>query len=158
MGLATLALASGALLIGLASGRLPLFAQTTPVAPIDTEAKPGIAVSGHDPVAYFSEAKPVEGKANITASYRGAEWRFASEANRRAFLAEPERYAPQFGGYCSWAVAGGYTAPADPEAWRIVDGKLYLNYSKEVQARWEQDIPGHIARGEQNWPKIIAGK
>ena len=77
---------------------------------------------------------------------------FALDALRRA---EPERYAPQYGGYCAWAVSQGYTASTDPEAWKIVDGKLYLNYSRSVQQKWEQDISGHIAAGDANWPKVL---
>jgi len=69
--------------------------------------------------------------------------------------AGPAAYAPQYGGYCAWAVSQGYTASTDPHAWRIVDGKLYLNYSKGVQKRWQQDIPGNIAKGDANWPKVL---
>ena len=87
----------------------------------------------------------------------GAAWRFANAANRDAFAADPEAYAPQFGGYCAWAVSEGYTASTVPEAWRIVDGKLYLNYSRRIQSRWERDIPGNIARGTANWPDLNGG-
>ena len=86
----------------------------------------------------------------------GATWYFACAENRDRFAADPERYAPQYGGYCAWAVAHGYTAKIDPEAWKIVDGKLYLNYSKDVQADWAEDIPGNISKGDANWPKIHA--
>ena len=85
----------------------------------------------------------------------GATWRFSTEANRDAFAANPEKYAPQYGGYCAYAVSEGYTASTTPEAWKIVDGKLYLNYSKDVQKIWEQDIPGRIANGDKNWPKVL---
>ena len=115
----------------------------------------GVAVGGYDPVAYFTEDKPVKGNEDITAEYKGATWRFASAANRETFLADPERYAPQYGGYCAFAVSSGYTAKSDPEAWRIVDGKLYLNYSKGVQKRWSQDIPGHISKADSNWPGVL---
>ncbi len=115
----------------------------------------GVAVGGYDPVAYFTEDKPVKGSEDITAEYQGATWRFASTENRDSFLADPERYAPQYGGYCAFAVSSGYTAKADPEAWRIVDGKLYLNYSKGVQKRWSQDIPGHISKADSNWPGVL---
>ena len=114
----------------------------------------GTAIEGYDPVAYFEEGKPVEGDSDYTHEWMGATWYFASAANRDLFAADPEKYAPQYGGYCAWAVANGYTASIDPEAWRIVDGRLYLNYSKQVQADWEQDVPGNIARGDANWPKI----
>jgi hypothetical protein len=85
-----------------------------------------------------------------------ATWYFASAGNRDLFAADPDKYAPQYGGYCAWAVSQGYTAKIDPEAWKIVDGRLYLNYSKDVQAQWSEDIPGNIAQGDANWPKIRA--
>lgn len=115
----------------------------------------GVAIDGTDPVAYFTEGRPVEGSSKFTHEWNGAKWRFASADNRDAFIAEPERYAPQYGGYCAWAVAKGYTASTDPEAWRIVDGKLYLNYNTQIQARWEGDVPGNIASADANWPKVI---
>ena len=115
----------------------------------------GVAIEGTDAVAYFTEGKPFKGSSEFVHRWRGAEWRFASAANRDAFAAQPDKYAPQFGGYCAWAVSQGYTAGIDPEAWTIHDGKLYLNYSKDVQARWRQDIPGNVAKGEKNWPKVL---
>ncbi len=117
----------------------------------------GKAIRGYDPVAYFTEGRPVEGSGEFTAEWMGATWRFASAANRDAFQADPGRYAPQYGGYCAWAVSQGYTASIDPEAWRIVGDKLYLNYSKSVQGRWEKDIPGNIAKGDRNWPGLKDG-
>lgn len=114
-----------------------------------------VAIDGTDPVAYFTEGRPVEGEAKFTHEWNGATWRFASASNRDRFVADPERYAPQFGGYCAWAVSQGYTASTDPDAWKIVDGKLYLNYNKSIQARWERDIPGHIAAAEGNWPSVL---
>ena len=115
----------------------------------------GIAVDGSDVVAYFTDSKPVMGRKDITHDWMGATWRFASEANRAAFAADPEAYAPQFGGYCAYAVANGATAPTVPEAWRIVDGKLYLNFSKGVQKRWLEDVPGNIAKANANWPAVL---
>jgi len=112
------------------------------------------AVRGYDVVAYFTQAKPVEGKRNFSHKWNNAEWRFASAANRDLFVANPEKYAPQYGGWCAWAVSQGYTASIDPQAWRIVDGKLYLNYSKSVQSQWVQDVPGNISKGDRNWPGI----
>ncbi len=114
-----------------------------------------IAASGYDVVAYFTDSRPVEGSKSFTAEYDGAEWRFSSAQNRDLFVANPVRYAPQYGGYCAWAVSQGYTASTVPEAWRIVDGKLYLNYSTGVQAKWEKDIPGHIAKADTNWPNVL---
>lgn len=115
----------------------------------------GRAIRGYDPVAYFTEGRPVEGSKDFTHEWMGATWYFASAANRDAFAAEPERYAPQYGGYCAFAVANGSTASIDPEAWRIVDGKLYLNYSKSVFAKWLKDIPGYISKADANWPRVI---
>lgn len=116
----------------------------------------GVAIEGTDPVAYFTEERPVEGSSEFEHEWMGATWRFASAENRERFAADPERFAPQYGGYCAWAVSQGYTASIDPEAWRIVGGKLYLNYSKDVQRQWEQDIPGNIAKGDDNWPRVRA--
>jgi YHS domain-containing protein len=113
------------------------------------------AVGGYDPVAYFTDGKPVEGKRDITFAWKGVTWRFVSEKNRDLFKAKPEAYAPQYGGYCAWAVSQGYTAKGDPKYWRIVDGKLYLNYDAKVQKDWEKDIPGHISKGDNNWPKVL---
>ena len=113
------------------------------------------AVGGYEPVAYFAEGRPVEGRPDLTYDWRGVTWRFASPADLERFKADPARYAPQFGGYCAWAVSQGYTASADPQAWRIVEDKLYLNYSLDVQKTWEQDVTGNIAKGEANWPQVL---
>jgi len=115
----------------------------------------GRAIEGADPVAYFTEGKPVKGSSDFTHDWNGATWYFVSADNRDAFAADPERYAPQYGGYCAWAVSQGYTASVDYESWRIVDDKLYLNYSKDVQQTWEQDIPGNIQKADANWPKVL---
>lgn len=116
---------------------------------------PGVGAGGHDPVAYFTEARSLPGDASISATHQGIAYRFASEANRQAFIAAPERYLPQYGGYCAWAVANGYTAKGDPDAWTVVDGKLYLNYSRSIRSRWERDVPGNIVKGDANWPKVV---
>jgi YHS domain-containing protein len=117
-------------------------------------AEDGVAVRGTDVVAYVTQGRPVPGSAAFTHMWRGATWRFASAAHRDLFAAAPERYAPAYGGFCAFAVSEGYTAPIDPAAWRIVDGRLYLNYDRSVQRRWEGDIPGRIARGDANWPGL----
>jgi len=117
----------------------------------------GAAIDGTDPVAYFTESRAVEGSKKFTMKWRGATWRFANADNLAAFKATPSKYAPQYGGYCAWAVSQGYSAKIDPEAWKIVDGKLYLNYSKGVQQSWQQDMAGNIAKGDANWPKVRAG-
>lgn len=120
-----------------------------------TYANGGIAIDGTDPVAYFREGAPVAGDPAFTHDWNGATWRFSSAANRDAFAADPQAYAPQYGGYCAWAVSQGYTASTTPEAWKIVDGKLYLNYSRRIQRRWERDIPNHIVAANSNWPRVL---
>jgi YHS domain-containing protein len=115
----------------------------------------GVAVGGYDPIAYFTDKKPVKGKADISYSWKGATWHFASEQNRDAFKAEPEKFAPQYGGYCAYAVSKGATAKGDPQVWKIVGGKLYLNLSKGVQSTWEKDIPGNIKAADKNWPGVL---
>ncbi|MDZ4843324.1 MAG: YHS domain-containing (seleno)protein [Hyphomicrobium aestuarii] len=124
-------------------------------APIST-AGDKLAVSGYDPVGYFASAKPVKGSADITAVHDGVTWRFANAANRTAFLAEPAKFTPQYGGYCAWAVSQGYTAASDPNVWKIVDGKLYLNYNRSVGRNWEANAAANISRANANWPKIVA--
>jgi len=116
--------------------------------------KRGKAINGYDPVAYFTQGKPAKGKTDFTHKWMGSTWRFASAANRDAFAAAPEKYAPQYGGYCAWAVSQGYTAPTDPDAWKIVGGKLYLNYSKGIQQRWASSAAKLIIDGDENWPGI----
>lgn len=111
-------------------------------------------MQGYDTVAYFKDGKAVRGLAGYTAEWMGAKWQFSSAANRDEFQKSPERYAPQFGGYCAWAVGHNYTASADPEAWKIVDGKLYLNYNKSVQRKWMQDEGKWISEGVRNWPTL----
>jgi YHS domain-containing protein len=114
-----------------------------------------LAVGGYDTVAYFKQGKPVLGKAEFATEYKGATWRFASKENLDTFKAQPTAYAPQYGGYCSWAIAQNYTASGDPLVWKIVDGRLYLNYDRDVQAKWEKDIPGFIASANKNWPGAL---
>lgn len=115
-----------------------------------------LAVHKFDVVAYTADSAALRGRAEFEYRWQNAVWRFISAAHRDEFSRNPERYAPQFGGYCAWAVSRGHIADVDPEAWKIVHGKLYLNYSKRVQRMWEQDIPGNIARAEGNWPGVLA--
>lgn len=123
--------------------------------PVYTGLIEGVAVGGYDPVAYFTEGKPVQGSEDITLQHEGVTWRFASEANRDAFKADPAKYAPQYGGYCAYAVSQGSLAKGDPQRWTIHDGKLYLNLNKSVQSRWEKDIPGYVKSGDTNWPGVL---
>lgn len=116
----------------------------------------GVALRGHDAVAYFTENKPVPGVPAHRADYRGSTFQFASKANRDAFVADPARYAPQYGGYCAFGVAGGYKAAIDPAAFSVEGGKLYLNYSREVRQQWGADVPGFIAKADKHWPEVTA--
>ncbi len=123
--------------------------------PVYTGIVKGVAVGGYDPVAYFTESKPVKGSKDLSVEYKGATWRFASAANRDAFQADPAKYAPQYGGYCAYAVSKGATAKGDPQAWTIHDGKLYLNFDKRVRATWAKDIPGNVKKADANWPAVL---
>jgi YHS domain-containing protein len=130
-------------------------AQQSTKAPVFTEFSSKVALDGYDPVAYFKGGKPVRGVAQHALQWNGATWHFSSADNKTAFEANPAGFAPQYGGYCAWAVSEGYTAKGDPNVWRIVDGKLYVNYNTSVQRNWEKDIPGHITKGDRNWPKVL---
>ena len=114
----------------------------------------GLALRGVDPVSYFTAGKPQAGQVGITAQYNGATYRFTTEANRDAFKANPAKYAPQYGGFCAFGTAMGIKVDGDPTLWKIVDDKLYLNLSKDIQERWNKDIPGFINTADDNWTKI----
>ena len=123
--------------------------------PIYTGIFSSNAVSGYDAVAYFTEGKPVKGSKKFQTEYMETKWRFDSQQNLDKFLANPTKYAPQYGGYCAWAMAGGYKASGDPKQWKIVDGKLYLNYDAKIKAKWEVDIPGFIVKADVNYPEVV---
>lgn len=125
------------------------------VEPISTKGRDRVAVERYDAVSYF-DGQALEGDPSISHRWQGAIWFFASTENRDRFVANPESYAPQYGGYCAFAVSKGYTADVDPEAWTVVDGKLYLNNSKSVRTKWRKDIPGNIAKADRNWPGLLA--
>jgi YHS domain-containing protein len=131
-------------------------AQQSAKPPVFTEFRSKLALDGYDPVAYFKSGKATKGSASHVSTWNSATWHFSSAANKTAFDANPPSFAPQFGGYCAWAVSEGYTAKGDPNIWRIVDDKLYVNYNASVQRSWEKDVPGHIAKGERNWPKVLS--
>jgi hypothetical protein len=141
------------LLFSLAGGSA--FAQGPPASPVNVDAR-GVTLHGYDAVAYFTDGKAVPGSPQYEFTWSGARWRFATAGNRDAFAKAPERYAPQFGGYCAWAVSRNYTADIDPQAFAVVDGKLYVNYSTLVQARWRLDRDANIAKGHKNWPGLLA--
>jgi YHS domain-containing protein len=115
----------------------------------------GPAVGGYDVVAYFTDARAVPGRGDLTAEHDGAIYRFSSQANRSAFIESPTRYLPQFGGYCAFGLARGYKAVIDPQAFTIVDGKLYLNYSQTIQSKWRGQQATDISLANTNWPKVI---
>ena len=124
-------------------------------APVYTGVLSNVGVSGYDPVAYFTDGRPVRGSAQFKTTHQGIEYRFASAEHLAAFRTNPARYLPQYGGYCAWAVSQGYTASANPNNWRIVDGRLYLNYNSDIQRRWEGDIPGNISSANGHWPSVL---
>lgn len=114
----------------------------------------GLAIDGYDPIAYFMERRPVKGLPEFRAEFQGATFQFASANHRDRFAADPEKFAPQYGGYCAYGTAKGYKAKIAPEAFTVVQGKLYLNYSEAVQTRWLSDIPGYIQKADANWPEV----
>lgn len=114
----------------------------------------GAMIHGHDPVAYFTLGKPTKGLATITATHAGGTYWFATTANRDAFVKEPAKYAPQFGGFCAMGASYGKKFDGDPTQWAIVDGKLYLNVNADVAKRWAEDKPGNITRADSAWPRI----
>ncbi len=117
----------------------------------------GIAIKGADPVAYFIDGEPRTGKEKFSYDWNGATWLFVNAENRDKFATNPKVYAPQFGGYCAYAVGNGYTAKVDPDAWKIVDNKLYLNYNKAVQLLWIARQSHYIGEANKNWRRILDG-
>jgi hypothetical protein len=126
--------------------------QTKPVESLNL--RQGVALQGYDPVAYFAERAPAVGDPAIGYQWQGATWLFSTPAHREMFVADPARYAPQYGGYCAFAVSRGTTADADPGQWAIVDGKLYVNNNAFAKKLWDQDRPSNIEAGDSNWPLI----
>ncbi len=112
------------------------------------------AIYGYDPVAYFQQGRPVRGKRQFSWSWQGALWHFSTVANRKLFQQNPQKYAPQYGGFCAYAVSQGYTADIDPNAWEIYKGRLYLNYNRQVAATWRKKRDFYIGRANRNWPKL----
>jgi YHS domain-containing protein len=141
--------------------RVLLLIATALFVPAALAAKPPIfsdrngAIRGYDPVAYFTQRAPVRGSKEFSHEWRGATWYFASKENRDRFAADPDRYAPRYGGYCAYGVALGSAPEIDPNAWSIVDGRLYLNYNLPTRALWEKDIPGYIRKADANWPAVL---
>lgn len=137
-------------------GALFFFLQVTlaiaePAISVDKNA---LAIDGYDPVAYFVEGKPALGTAQISHTWKGAVWHFANVDNREKFASNPEKFAPQYGGYCAYAMSGGGFAAGDGERWRIVEDKLYLNNNWLAQKLWNQNIPENIQDADGHWPKL----
>jgi YHS domain-containing protein len=134
-----------------------LLGMGSPAAALEPVSKggDGLALGGYDAVAYFTDNKPVAGKKEFQTQWNGATWQFATADHREAFVKAPEKYAPQYGGYCAYAVAKGASAPGDPTLWKVMDGKLYVNKNADVQKLWNQDVPGYIVQADRNWPAVM---
>lgn len=126
-----------------------VFAQSSPVF-----IKDGKAINGYDPVSYFIEGKPVEGKAAFVYKWNKADWYFSSAKNLDLFKTDPAKYAPQYGGYCAYGLSRGYKATTEADAWTIVNGKLYLNYNLQVRELWSKNREERIKNADKNWPDI----
>jgi YHS domain-containing protein len=114
------------------------------------------AVGGYDTVTYFTQGKPLKGNKKFQYKYKQANWLFVSEENLQKFKQNPEKYAPQYGGHCAWAVSEqNEKISADPLRWNIINGKLYLNYDAEIKSKWEKNIAGFITKADKNWPVLI---
>jgi YHS domain-containing protein len=118
----------------------------------DTSAP--VAIKGYDTVAYFTASRAIKGSEALTVSYHGMTWYFSTKEHRDLFAKSPEKYAPQYDGYCAWALTENRKAITDPEVWKIVDNKLYLNCSPAAYEKWIKDIPGHIKKADENWLKM----
>ncbi len=137
------------LVTGLLLNFISIHAQKSPVFIVD-----GKAIRGYDPVAYFTEGKPVKGNEKLALTWNNAAWNFSSQKNLDLFKANPEKYAPQYGGYCAYGLSKGYKAKTVPEAWTIDKGRLYLNYSLSVRDDWDKNRKERIEKGNNYWPKI----
>jgi YHS domain-containing protein len=146
--------ASIAVLIGIGGTALPVTAAQA-ADRIYTSLFSDVAVGGYDPVTYFTQSKALKGSKKFQTTHEGAIWRFTSQETLDLFKADPAAYAPQYGGYCAWAVSQGYTAKGNPKNWAVHDGKLYLNYNDAVQTDWDADRDGFITLADGNWPKVL---
>ncbi|HXG44577.1 MAG TPA: YHS domain-containing (seleno)protein [Gemmatimonadales bacterium] len=142
---------AGAAALALATGAAE--AQSENVL-INTDRQ-GLAIQGYDPVAFFTEGKPVKGTPEFQLHHGGGIYHFASEAHREAFRQDPAKYEPQFGGFCAWAVSRGYTASVEVATGQVVDGRLIFNYSRAVQRRFNEDPRGNLAKADRNWPGLV---
>jgi len=116
-----------------------------------------LAIKGYDAVAYFAAGRAIPGSESFALQWHNKTWHFISKENRALFAAGPEKYAPQYDGYCAWALTEARKAQTNPEVWKIVDGKLYLNCSMSAYEKWSKDIPGNIKKADANWLKLQSG-
>lgn len=121
---------------------------------IYTAKRSNVAVGGYDTVSFFS-GQPVKGDSQFSYTYKGTQWHFTNQGNLDMFKENPEVFAPQYGGYCAWAVATNKTAKGDPRQWHIKDGKLYLNYNARIKKKWLKDTDGFIYDANKNWPNVL---
>jgi hypothetical protein len=153
-------MAARSLLIGLimtvpALGLGPVLAfDPSSPAPVNVE-RSGVGLKGNDPVSYFAVGEPVEGDPAITAVHDGTLYAFASTANRDAFVVDPERYLPAYGGFCALGMSFGKKVDIDPNAWKIVDGKLYVQANPRAAELWQRDIAGNISKADGEWPTVM---
>jgi YHS domain-containing protein len=115
----------------------------------------GIGLDGYDPVAFFSEKRPMHGDPAISTIYKGAKYFFASKEHKVRFEEDPEKYVPQFGGYCAFGVALGALFPVDISTWQIRNGRLYLNLNPTILELFNKDFEGQVAKAEKNWPSLV---
>ncbi len=152
-------LAFGAVTIAFVGALISTAALAAP--PVNT-IKPGLfggrgdtAILGYDTVAYFTDGKPVKGQDGLVFEWMGAKWKFASQAHLDSFKADPEKYAPQYGGYCAYGVAQDHLVSIEPDKFKVQDGKLYLNYDADVQAKWLKDPAGFIKTADAKFPSLL---
>lgn len=115
----------------------------------------GLALQGYDPVAYFTDSKPVKGKAEFSAQYKGATYHFASAEHKKMFEENPAKYEPQFGGYCGYAASINKISPISPDFWQVLDGRLVLQHNQKALGLWEKDVPGNLKKADANWPGLV---
>ena len=122
---------------------------------VNVDKRTGFAIHGYDPVAYFTQSKAVKGKKEFVADYKGNKWAFSSAAHQQTFTANPEKYLPQYGGYCAYAASKNSIAKIDPKAWTVHNNKLYLNYNDKIRSRWLKKVDKLIVVGDRNWPGLL---
>lgn len=146
----------GTMMLGL--GMTQAYADEPPINTLSGslfETKTGIAIKGYDPVAYFTQNKPVKGVDAYVYEWQGAKWKFANQANLDTFKANPTKYAPQYGGYCAYGVANDNLVSIEPDKFTIIDGKLYLNYDADVQSKWLKDTAGYIRKADSKFSSLL---